>query len=359
MRQGIDCTGGQTSQLQQASGSVQKWIALIGGAHHNSSMCAYDYRPMDISQMRGRSIRDRRSKIQLEAFAHPYAKGSGVAGLMESLPGILAGRDFGALVDLILKAQRKKRAIIWGMGGHVIKCGLAPILIDLMDRHFITAIAMNGAAAIHDFEIALAGATSEDVKQELNSGDFGTSEETAQGMNHALSQGVEKEMGAGEAWGHYIHENPPQFPFAPFSLMAAAYQRHIPVTVHIAIGTDIIHNHPSADGGVLGKASLRDFRLLTSIVKDLHAGGIYLNWGSAVLLPEVFLKAVNMVRNLGNPLEDFTTANLDFIQHYRPTQNVVQRPTAKSGQGIALTGHHEILLPLLAATLIEKASDEF
>ncbi len=321
-------------------------------------MCAYDYKPMDISAMRGRSIMERKSKVRLEDFGRPYTRGSGFLGWLESLPEILAGRDFVQLAEAILSARRQKRMLLWGMGGHVIKCGLGPVLIDLMERGCIGALAMNGAAAIHDFEIAMVGSTSEDVKQELQSGDFGTSEETASGMNAAFLEGARKGLGAGESLGWHIDSRLKDFPFASFSLLASAYQQQIPVTLHIGIGTDIIHNHPTADGAALGQTSLQDFRLLTSLVKDLHGGGVYLNWGSAVVLPEVFLKAVNMVRNLGHPLKGFTTANLDFIQHYRPTQNVVHRPTAQNGLGLALTGHHEILLPLLAAVLIEKLDNE-
>jgi hypothetical protein len=313
---------------------------------------------MDVSGMRGRSILERKSKVRLEDFARPYTRSSGMLGWLESLPEILAGRDFLQLTDAILAARKQKRMLLWGLGGHVIKCGLGPVLIDLMERRCIGALAMNGAAAIHDFEIAMVGSTSEDVKQELQSGDFGTSYETSAGMNCALKEGAKKGVGAGESLGWWINAQTKEFPFSSFSALAAAYKQRIPVTVHMGIGTDIIHNHPSADGAILGQTSLQDFRLLTSIVKELNAGGVYLNWGSAVILPEVFLKAVNMVRNLGHPLKGFTTANLDFIQHYRPTQNVVQRPTAQTGQGLALTGHHEILMPLLAAILIEKLIDE-
>jgi hypothetical protein len=229
-------------------------------------------------------------------------------------------------------------------------------LIDLMDRGFLTGLALNGAGSIHDFEIALVGATSEEVSKELDAGDFGTSEETNSWMNEAIRQGASANQGLGEALGQYIlDQTTHRFVYPNLSLLASAYTREIPVTVHVALGTDIIHNHPSASGEALGKTGLQDFRLFTSMVRDLDEGGVFLNCGSAVLLPEVFLKAVNMVRNLGFPLRNFTTANLDFIQHYRPIQNVVKRPTEGGGRGISLTGHHELMIPLLAAVLIEKS----
>ncbi len=238
----------------------------------------------------------------------------------------------------------------------MIKCGLNPVLIDLMERGFVTALALNGAGAIHDFEIALAGSTSEDVESELETGDFGMSRETAEWMNEAIAQGVSRGVGLGEAIGSYLDENSSRFPFLDVSLLATAFRRNLPVTVHVAVGTDTIHVHPSADGSLLGKGSLQDFRLLTAVIRDLNDGGVYLNCGSAVILPEVFLKAVSLVRNLGSPLGQFTTVNLDFLQHYRPHHNVVTRPTRGSGQGIELTGHHELMIPLLAAALIESES---
>jgi hypothetical protein len=225
-----------------------------------------------------------------------------------------------------------------------------------MKRGFVTAVALNGAGAIHDFEIALAGSTSEDVESELESGDFGMSRETAEWMNEAIAQGVGQGNGLGEAIGSYLDDNSSRFPFFDASLLAAAFRSNIPVTVHVAVGTDTVHVHPSTNGSLLGKGSLQDFRLLTSVVRDLNDGGVYLNCGSAVILPEVFLKAVSLVRNLGSPLGKFTTVNLDFLQHYRPHHNVVKRPTRGSGQGIELTGHHELMIPLLAAALIESES---
>jgi hypothetical protein len=321
-------------------------------------MGAYHYKPLDIGKMRTCSIHQRRSKVEVHEFAQLYQQGSGITGLLRSLPKILTGQEFRTVVEAILNARSKGKLVIWGLGAHVVKCGLSPILIDLMQRGFISALSINGASAIHDFEIAMVGSTSEDVEKALLEGDLGTSEETGQWMNEAIKQGVNAGLGVGESLGSYLHQYPDRFPFATYSLLASAYSQDIPVTVHIALGTDTIHNHPGADGSALGKGSLQDFRLLTSLVRDLHDGGVFLNCGSAVILPEVFLKTVNMVRNLGYPLENFTTVNLDFQQHYRPVQNVVKRPTSKSGQGVSLTGHHELMVPLLAASLIESGMEK-
>jgi len=318
------------------------------------AMTRYGYQPIDSSKVRTRSIRARATKVGVEQFGKAHQKGSGVDGWLQSLPKILAGSGFRRVVEALASARSLKKPIIWGLGGHVIKCGLNPVLIDLMDRGFVTALALNGAGAIHDFEIALAGSTSEDVESELETGDFGMNRETAEWMNEAIAEGVTHGVGLGEAIGSYLGENSVRFPFVDVSLLAAAFRRNLPVTVHVAVGTDTIHLHPSADGSLLGKGSLQDFRLLTAVIRDLNDGGVYLNCGSAVILPEVFLKAVSLVRNLGSPLGKFTTVNLDFLQHYRPHHNVVTRPTRSSGQGIELTGHHELMIPLLAAALIES-----
>ena len=232
--------------------------------------------------------------------------------------------------------------------------GLAPILIDLMRRGFITAIALNGSCVIHDFEIAVAGWTSEDVDAALGDGQFGMAEETGRLLNEAIKRGAADGIGLGESVGRMLTELQPQY--AEYSLLHAAYQLRVPVTVHVTLGTDIIHIHPQADGAALGATSYHDFKLITSIVKELDGGGIYLNVGSAVTLPEVFLKAVTVVRNLGHSLQDFSTVNLDFIQHYRPQTNVVRRPVADgAGRGYSLTSHHELTIPLLAATIIAQS----
>jgi len=258
------------------------------------------------------------------------------------------------VVDALATARERNKMIIWGLGGHVIKCGLAPILIDLMRRGYATAFAVNGAAAIHDFEIAIAGQTSEDVEAVLPDGRFGTAEETGLEMNTALNC-AEPAEGFGEALGRRL-EKIADRRYAGASLLHEAYGNSCPVTVHVAVGTDTPHTHPAAQGAAIGRATHYDFRLLCSLVTEMNDGGVYLNVGSAVLLPEVFLKAVSVVRNLGHPLANFTTVNFDFLQHYRPRVNVVERPHARSGgHGYAITGHHEIMIPLLAAALIERS----
>ena len=317
-------------------------------------MSRYTKQPIDFAGLHTVGLRERGGKIGIADFASPYTKGSGMGAWLDSLPRILAGADLRKVTDSIATARVRKRAIVWGLGGHVIKCGLAPVLIDLMRRGYATVFALNGAAAIHDFEIALAGHTSEDVEAALPDGRFGSAEETGREMNQAIAEGVRDGLGIGEALGRRL-ETLADPACAPFSLVLQAYRAATPVTVHVAMGTDTPHTHPAADGAAIGAGSHRDFRLLCSYVADLDDGGVYLNVGSAVVLPEVFLKAVSAVRNVGHPLGGFTTANFDFLQHYRPRVNVVQRPHAGSGgAGIAITGHHELMIPLLAAALIEK-----
>ena len=319
-------------------------------------MSRYTKQPLDFAGLHTVGLRERGGKIRTADFASPYGKGSGMGAWFDSLPRILAGADLRKVADAVAAARAQKRAIIWGLGGHVIKCGLAPVLIDLMRRGHATVFALNGAAAIHDFEIALAGHTSEDVGAALPDGRFGSAEETGREMNEAIGVGLRDGLGIGEALGRRL-ETAADPAFAPFSLVLQAYRAAAPVTVHVAMGTDTPHTHPAADAAAIGAGSHRDFRLLCSYVADLHDGGVYLNVGSAVVLPEVFLKAVSAVRNLGHPLSGFTTANFDFLQHYRPRMNVVQRPHAGSGGvGLSITGHHELMIPLLAAALIEKDS---
>lgn len=314
-------------------------------------MSKYKIQPIDFTGLKTIPLAARGGKVRVEDFAVPYVKGSGLGGWLQSLPKILAGESFRAVIDALGKARTTGKPIIWGMGGHVIKCGLAPVLIDLMARGYATAFAMNGSAAIHDFEIALAGHTSEDVEAVLPDGTFGTAEETGREMNQAVICGARDGIGAGEALGRVLGKAP----HARCSLLAAAYETRTPVTVHVAVGTDTPHTHPAADPAAIGSATHHDFRLFCALVAELNEGGVYLNVGSAVVMPEVFLKAVSAVRNLGNSLLNFTTVNLDFLQHYRPRVNVVERPHAKSGgRGYAITGHHELMLPLLAAALIEN-----
>jgi hypothetical protein len=320
-------------------------------------MSKYSRGPLDFAKLQTVGLEERGGKVKAADFASPYRPGSGVAGWLDSLPRILAGNAFRAVVERLREARSNRRAIVWGLGGHVIKCGLAPVLVDLMRRGYATLFAMNGSAAIHDFEIALAGHTSEDVEAVLPNGRFGAAEETGREMNHAITRGDAENLGIGESLGRRLDaaEAPKGCP--DHSLLLQAYRQGVPVTVHVALGTDTPHTHPAADGAAIGSASLRDFRLFCAYIADLDQGGVYLNVGSAVVLPEVFLKAVSAVRNLGRPLAEFTTANFDFLQHYRPRVNVVERPHAQSGgAGYAITGHHELMIPLLAAALIELES---
>ncbi len=316
-------------------------------------MSKYSVDPIDLAGLKTVPLQARGGKVRVADFAAVYRKGAGIAAWLDSLPHILAGNSLRAVVAAVAAARARRRAIIWGLGGHVIKCGLAPVLIDLMERGYATAFAMNGAAAIHDFEIALAGHTSEDVEAVLPDGRFGAAEETGREMNAAITAGDRDALGMGEALGRRLDEIADPA-YASASLVLQAWRTATPVTVHVAIGTDTPHMHPAADAAAIGSATHRDFRLFCSLVAALDDGGVYLNVGSAVVLPEVFLKAVSAVRNLGHPLAGFTTVNLDFVQHYRPRVNVVERPHAGSGgAGYALTGHHELLVPLLAACLIE------
>ncbi len=287
--------------------------------------------------------------MSVDHFAQPLSEDS-LSAFTASLPKLLGANDLRTLVEKIRKARETGRAIIWGFGGHVVKVGLAPVLLDLMERGFVTALATNGSGMIHDFEIALSGATSEEVGEQLGSGAFGMARETGEFLNQAISKGAQAGQGIGESVGEFLKQYDTKYP--ELSLLLKAHQKDIPLAVFIAIGTDIIHSHPKASGEAMGKGSQIDFRIFTQQVSLLNEGGVYLNLGSAVILPEVFLKAVSLVRNAGQPLKNFTTANLDFIQHYRPTKNVVERPVLEGGTGIALTGHHEIMIPLLAAMLI-------
>jgi hypothetical protein len=317
-------------------------------------MSKYDIGPIDFTRLKTVPLAVRGGKVRVEDFAATYTKDSGIAGWLDSLPKILAGEAFRSVVAALVRARANRKAILWGLGGHVIKCGLAPVLADLMQRGYATGFAMNGSAAIHDFEIAIAGQTSEDVESVLPDGSFGAAEETGREMNRAIACGARDGIGIGEALGRKLDENS-GVPHANASLLVAAYRNAVPVTVHVAMGTDTPHMHPDADPAAIGRGTHHDFRLFCSLATGLNEGGVYLNVGSAVVLPEVFLKAVSAVRNLGHPLTNFTTVNFDFLQHYRPRVNVVERPHAKSGgRGYSITGHHELMLPLLAAALIEN-----
>lgn len=310
------------------------------------------YEEFDLSGVRTYPLASRKSKANAAEFAAPYRAGSGVRGLVDSLPDILAAADFKAVVAAIVAARAKDRGIIWGLGAHVVKTGLAPIIIDLMERGFVSAIATNGAGVIHDFELALSGSTSEDVEEALGPGRFGMADETGRLLNAAINEGVAAGLGIGQAVGRRLREMKPRH--ESLSIVAAAARLEIPLTVHVAIGTDIIHMHPDASGTSLGEGSLRDFRYFVSNVASL-AGGVYLNCGSAVVLPEVFLKAVALARNSGASLDGLVTVDLDFARMYRSQTNVVRRPVAGVGKGYSLVGHHEIMVPLLAAALHESA----
>jgi hypothetical protein len=312
--------------------------------------------PLDFSRIKTYSLRGRPSKVTIDAhFARPVAAGMSGAELLAALPEQLGSAQLLAVAAAIVSARRQNKPVVLAIGGHVVKCGLQPVIKGLLQAGAITAVAMNGSAAIHDYEISLVGATSEDVGAVLHAGDFGFSEETGAGMNRALKDGMARDIGFGEAIAQAIVAN--RHPHRQFSLLAACQEFDVPATVHVALGTDIIHQHPQADGAVLGEMSMRDFRLLTAIVATLGDGGVWLNVGSAVLLPEVFLKALSVAQNLGHHVDHFTTANFDMIQHYRPLQNVVKRPTSGAGRGYSITGHHEINLPLLALAVLNGLAE--
>ncbi len=299
--------------------------------------------------MKSCRLQSRKSKVEIDEAGTVFSNGT-FRDFISSLPDILAAKDIRAVVSAIVRARKKDRPVILGMGAHPIKVGLAPIIINLIKKNIITAIALNGACIVHDYELSLIGHTSEDVDIELCRGTFGMAEETGKGLNRAIKRGVKKGSGIGRAVGEYIAKS--RAPHKQLSILAAATKYEIPATVHVAVGTDIIHMHPEADGAAIGEGSLRDFKLFSSVVADLK-GGVYINLGSAVILPEVFLKAIALTRNLRYPVKNFTTVNMDFIQHYRCRENVLRRPVISGGRSYALTGHHEIMFPLLAAAVLE------
>ncbi|HZR27104.1 MAG TPA: hypothetical protein VFA59_26150 [Vicinamibacterales bacterium] len=308
----------------------------------------FSYDEFDLSAVQTYPLKSRASKARAEDFARPVDAAATVATWLDALPNMLAAADLKAVATAIADAKRADGGIVWGLGAHVIKVGLGPVLIDLMEQGVVSAIATNGAAVIHDFEIALVGATSEDVDEALGPGRFGMADETGRLLNGAINDGVAQGRGIGQSVSAYLHAKQPQH--ARASVLAAAGRLNIPVTVHVAVGTDIIHMHPDASGSAIGEGSLRDFRYFVSNVARLERG-VYLNCGSAVVLPEVFLKAVALARNRGVALSGLTTVNLDFVRLYRPQTNVVARPTAGTGRGYSLVGHHEIMIPLLAAAV--------
>lgn len=316
-------------------------------------MSIYDdnLRPLKLDDVKTYPLASRPSKVSLKDFANPLSEDSSLRDFLQSLPNILAVQSLRQLAASMRRARELRKPIIWGIGGHVIKTGLAPLVIDLMKRGFVTAIAANGSVLVHDAEIAMVGSTSEDVDATLGEGVFGGADETGKLLNRAALEGAKENIGLGEATGRNLLALSPKH--ADHSLLCTAYHARVPFTVHLTIGGDIGHFHPQADGAALGATTHTDFRLLSELVRRMDGGGVYLNIGSAVTLPEVFLKAVTLVRNLGSQLTDITTANFDFIQSYRPLTNVVRRPTANgAGRGYSITGHHELTLPLLGAELI-------
>jgi len=315
-----------------------------------------DWRPLELKGIKTSSLQKRKSKVGVDSFASPLRPASSFKEFLHSLPKILAAEDFQKVVSRIVEAVRGDKMVLLGMGAHPIKVGLNPIIINLMERGIIRGLALNGAGIVHDVEIALAGKTSEEVEEGLGTGAFGVTKETAELINNALQAGHKEGRGFGESMGRALQKES-GLQHREMSLCAAASRLDIPLTVHVAIGTDVVHIHPSTDGAIIGEMTYRDFRLFAALVTSLE-GGIYINLGSAVIMPEVFLKALSAARNLGHRVKDFSTLNMDFIQHYRPTQNVVCRPTIQGGKGFALTGHHEIMFPLLAAAVIEGLEDK-
>lgn len=310
-----------------------------------------DVRPLDLGGVRTYPLASRPSKVTVEDFARPAGTESSLGDFLDSLPDILAGRSLRELAARVRAARDLGKPVIWGLGGHVIKTGMSPVLIDLLRRGFVSAVAANGSVLVHDAEIALVGSTSEDVDATLGAGAFGAADETGRLLNEAAQEAAQGGAGLGEALGRLLVERDP--PHKDFSLLCAAYEARVPFTAHVTVGADIAHFHPAADGAALGAATHTDFRLLAEMVRRMDGGGVYLNLGSAVVLPEIFLKAVTLVRNLGHSLTDITTANFDFIQSYRPLTNVVRRPVADgAGRGYSITGHHELTIPLLAAAIL-------
>jgi hypothetical protein len=310
-----------------------------------------DVRPLELDRVKTYPLASRPSKVTIKDFAKPVSEDSTLSDFLNSLPDILAVRSLRSLAARIRRARERQKPIIWGIGGHVVKTGVSPVIIDLMQRGFVSAIAANGSVLVHDAEIAMVGSTSEDVDASLGAGAFGGADETGKLLNTAALQGAQSCLGLGEAMGRALIERDP--PHKDFSLLCTAYEMLVPFTAHVTIGADIAHFHPSADGAALGQTTHTDFRLLAEMVRRMDGGGVYLNIGSAVVLPEIFLKAVTLSRNLGHQWSDITTANFDFIQSYRPLTNVVRRPVADgAGQGYSITGHHELTIPMLAAHIL-------
>jgi len=310
----------------------------------------YKSKPISLEGIRTSPLGERKSKVSLADIGQTWDKGQPFSEFLKRLPSVLGAADLREVVRRICKAREQNRLVLLGMGAHPIKVGLSPIIIDLMERGVLSGVAMNGAGIIHDAEMALAGRTSEDVAESLADGSFGMSHETADFLNRAIAQEREVDVGLGVAVGRALLRA--KAPHIEQSIFAAGVRLGVPVTVHVALGTDIIHIHPSVDPAATGTATHLDFRIFAGLVASLERG-VYLNLGSAVLLPEIFLKAITLVRNLGHQVRDFTAVNMDFSRHYRPVVNVLERPTQEGGKGFELIGHHEIMFPLLAAAVIE------
>jgi hypothetical protein len=309
------------------------------------------YREADLGRLHVASVSERPTRVRIEDYARPVPAAA-ARELLNSLPDQLAARALRELVERVVAAHRARRPVVVMCGGHVIKVGVPPCLIELMARGVVTHLAMNGAAAIHDVEIARIGRTSEDVEANLHAGTFGMVDETGDFMNETAVEGRRRGEGLGECWGRALVES--GAPHLAASLLGRAWQLGIPATVHVALGTDTIHHHPRCDGAALGEGSLRDFRIFAATLAEAR-GSVTLNFGSAVILPEVFLKVLAVARNLGADLSDLTTANFDQIQHYRPRVNVVDRPTRGTGaRGYSLTGHHELLVPLFVGAVLAE-----
>jgi hypothetical protein len=312
---------------------------------------SYESKPISLEGIRTSPLGERKSKVSLADIGQPWDKGQPFGEFIRRLPSVLGAADLREVVRRICKAREQNRLVLVGMGAHPIKVGLSPIIIDLMERGVLSGVAMNGAGMIHDAEMAMAGKTSEDVAESLADGSFGMSYETADFLNRAVAQEREGDLGLGAAVGRALLRA--KAPHIEQSIFAAGARLGVPVTVHVALGTDIIHIHPSVDPAATGSATHLDFRIFAGLVASLERG-VYLNLGSAVILPEIFLKAITLVRNLGHQVRDFTAVNLDFNRHYRPIVNVLKRPTQEGGKGFELIGHHEIMFPLLAAAVIES-----
>jgi len=307
-------------------------------------------KPISVKGLKRYALKERKSKVYIHKMGKPYKKGLSFLQFINTLPEFLAAKQIKEIASAIVNARKKDKIVVLAMGAHPIKVGLSPIIIDLMQKGIVTALATNGAAIVHDFEIAYMGSTSEDVAEALKNGSFGMAAETAINLNKAIKKGADKEIGIGKAIGELISTG--KFPNAKISIFAEAYKLKLPATVHVCIGTDIIHMHPECDGEAIGKATMIDFKIFCSIISKLQEG-VFINLGSAVVMPEVFLKALSVVRNLGYKVDNITTVTMDFQKHYRPTVNVVQRPTISGGKGYYIIGHHEIMFPLLAAIVLE------